>query len=184
MSVDSYEKYEAEYPGGAQAYYDDKQAAKEYGFLKSDKTVNLDAYNIAKELSDGDPEVMQAYADYKQEGIKSNAYGAKAAYLVDDDRFTDEQKGMIIVGSQDGSKVGKLAQGAKGAYDIGNSNNNHDGYAGVYYYYLLKNQADADGSGTVSKKERQAFFEADNPMLDELWNFNNDMYNYLMKNLK
>ena len=177
MSVDSYEKYEAEYPGGAQAYHDDKEAAKQYGFVKSDKSVNLDAYNIAKELGNGDPTVMQAYSDYKQEGIKSNAYASKASYLADEDRLTDEQKGMIIAGSQDGTKISKLAKGAQGAYDIG-------GYAGVNYYYLLKNLADVDGSGTVSKDERKNFFAGESQELDNLWQLNQEMYNYLMNNLK
>ena len=177
MSVDSYEKYEAEYPGGAQAYHDDKEAAKQYGFLKSDKTVNLDAYNIAKQLSDGDPDVMQAYSDYKQQGIKSNAYAAKANYLANDDRLTDEQKGMIIAGSQDGTKISSLSNGAKKMYDIG-------GYAGINYYYLIKSIAQDEYGNSISKKERAAFFQEDHPELDDLWQLNQDMYNYLLNNLE
>lgn len=177
MSVDSYEKYENEYEGGAQAYADDKANAIKYGFVNSNKVANVDAYNIAKNLGNGDPNVIQAYSDYKQEGIKSNAYAAKASYLMDEDRLTDEQKGMIIAGSTDGTKIGKLAKGAQGAYDIG-------GYAGVNYYYLLKNEADEDGSGTVSKDERKNFFAGDSQELDNLWQLNQDMYNYLMNNLK
>ena len=86
---------------------------------------------------------------------------------------------MIIAGSQDGTNLGKIANGAKGMYKAGG-----DDYAGVYYYYLLKNMADADGSGAVSKKEREAFFKNDNPYLDELWQLSEDMYYYLQGNLK
>ena len=176
MTVDNYEKYEKEYPGGAQGKYDDTEGAKKYGFVNANNVANTDAYNIAKQLGDGDPTVIQAYSDYKKQGIASNAYGAKAAYLDSEDRLTNQQKGMIIAGSQDGTKIGKLSKGAQEMYNLG-------GYEGVNYYYLLKNQADADGSGRVSKKERQAFFEADNPYLDELWQFNQDAYTYLMNNL-
>ena len=179
MNVTDYEKYEAEYPGGAQGRYDDANAAREYGFVNTDKTVNLDAYNIAKDLGDGDPTVIQAYSDYKQRGIKSNAYSAKANYLFNDDRLTDEQKGMIIAGSQDGTNLGNVASGARGMYEAGGND-----YAGIYYYYLLKNMADTDGSGRISKDEREAFFANDNPYLDELWDLSHDMYNYLKKNLK
>jgi len=179
MTVDSYEKYEAEYEGGAQAYHDDREAAKQYGFVNANKVANIDAYNVAKELGNGDPNVIQAYSDYKKQGIKSNSYGAKANYLEDEDRLTDQQKGMVIAGSQDGSKIGNLAKGAQELYRMGG-----DDYSGVYYYYLLKNMADADGSGSVTKKEREAFFANDNPYLDDLWQLNQDMYNYLMTNLK
>ena len=184
MSVDNYEKYEAEYEGGAQGRYDDVEAAKQYGFVDANKNANTDAYNIAKQLGNGDTTVIQAYSDYKKQGYNSNAYGAKASYLVDEDRFTPTQKGMIIVGSQDGTLKGKVASGARNAFDIGNSNGKNDGYAGIYYYYLLKNMADADNSGSVTKKEREAFIAGDNRYLDELWNLNQDMYNYLAANLK
>ena len=185
MSVTDYEKYEAEYPGGAQGKYDDTQAAKQYGFVNSDKTANTDAYRIARDLGNGDPTVIQAYADYKQQGIKSNAYGTKAEYLANDDRLTDEQKGMIIAGSQDGSKVGSLANGAKKLYDIG-------GYAGVNYYYLIKSIAEPTYGTSLSKKERAAFFAEDHPELDALWNYEQtpgdkkgqEMYYYLQANLK
>ena len=185
MSVDSYEKYEAEYPGGAQGYYDDKQGAIQYGFVDANKVANVDNYRIAKELGNGDPTVIQAYSDYKQKGIKSNAYGAKAGYLANEDRLTDEQKGMIIAGSQDGSKVGSLAGGAKQLYDIG-------GYAGINYYYLIKSIAEPTYGTSLSKKERAKFFEEDHPELDALWNYEQtpgdkkgqEMYYYLMDNLK
>ena len=84
---------------------------------------------------------------------------------------------MIIAGSQDGTKIGNLAKGAQGAYEI-------DGYAGVNYYYLLKSMADIDGSGSVSKDERKKFFASDNPTLDEVWKYYPDTYNFLMTNLK
>lgn len=184
MNVTNYEKYEAEYPGGAQAKYDDTQAAKQYGFVNSDKTANTDAYRIGRDLGNGDPNVIQAYSDYKKQGIKSSAYSAKADYLIDEDRLTDEQKGMVIAGSQDGTKINNLAEGAQGMYEIGERDDSIGGYAGIYYYYLLKNLADADGGGSISKDEREAFFRNDSPELDELWTLSQEMYNYLMKNLK
>lgn len=185
MTVDSYEKYEKQYPTGAKGYAEDKQAALDYGFVDSDNSANVDAYNIAKELGNGDPTVIQAYSDYKQEGIKSNAYGAKAGYLANEDRLTDEQKGMIIAGSQDGSKVSSLAGGAKQLYDIG-------GYAGINYYYLIKSIAEPTYGTSLSKKERAAFFAEDHPELDALWNYEQtpgdkkgqEMYYYLQANLK
>ena len=44
--------------------------------------------------------------------------------------------------------------------------------------------ADADGNGNVKKAERAAYFEGESQYLDELWALNQDMYMYLMKNLK
>ena len=173
LELDTYEKKEAEYSGGAEAYVRDKEKAADYGYLKKDGAVNMDAFEKAKDMFGNDDTALRAYSDYAAQGFTKNA--EKVPYLEASNAFTNEQKGRMLTSyKEDGSINGQLAQAV---YDMG-------GYEGMYYYYLLKNNAESNGKSGINKKERAAYFASDAPELDELWNLNQEMYMYLMNNLK
>ena len=173
MSYDSYIKKEAETPGGATQWMADKDNALNMGFTKKDGTVNMDSYEKAKEIVGDDPNALAAYSDYAKQGFTKNA--DRLYYLENNPAFTNEQKGQMLTSfKEDGTINGQTAQGA---YDLG-------GFEGMYYYYLLKNNAESNGKSGINKKERAAYFASDAPELDELWNYNQDLYYFLMNNIK
>jgi len=147
---------------------DDKSKAEQYGFVKEDGSVNMQAYYNGIDYAGDDPQSLQAYADYRSQGFKKDAQ--RVPYLKDNNTFTDEQKGRII----GGLNPDKMPKAAKGMYDIA-------GYEGVWNYYLLKNLADTDGNGRVSKAERDGLLNSANPYVTAI---PDDQYYYLAGALK
>ena len=173
MSVDKYQKMESEAPGSAEQWLADKENALNMGFTKKDGTVNMDSYEKAKEIVGDDPNALAAYSDYAKQGFTKNA--EKIYYLENNPAFTNEQKGQMLTSfKEDGTINGQTAQSV---YDM-------SGFEGMYYYYLLKNNAESNGKSGINKKERAAYFASDAPELDELWNYNQDLYYFLMNNIK
>ena len=164
MKYDDYVKKESENPGGAMQWAEDKQTAADMGFTKKDGTVDIQGYEDAVEMFGNNVPAIQSYKEYKSHGFTKNA--EKVPYLMDNNAFTDEEKGKILAGSKTYDDLGKTA---KGAYDI-------EGYAGLYYFYLLKQLADTDGNGSIKKGERDALLNSDNPYVTAL---SDDMYYYL-----
>jgi len=164
MDYDTYQKKNEEVPGGAAQWVQDKQSAIDTGFIKKDGTADVESYENAVKMFGNNVPAIQSYSDYKKQGFTKNA--EKVPYLIENDAFTDEQKGLILMGSKTYDDLGKAAQGA---YDL-------EGSAGVYYFYLLKQLADTDGNGSVKKAEKEALLNSDNPYVTGL---SDDMYYYL-----
>ena len=173
MSVDKYQKMEQEEPGSAEQWLADKENALNMGFTKKDGTVNMNSYEKAKEIVGDDPNALAAYSDYAKQGFTKNA--EKIDYLENNPDFTNEQKGQMLTSFKEDCTIN--GQTAQGAYDLG-------GFEGMYYYYLLKNNAESNGKSGINKKEKAAYFASDAPELDELWNYNQDLYYFLMNNIK
>lgn len=155
ISVKTYQKQQAENPNGAEGYVNDMEAAKSYGFVKKDGSANMDAYYNGVDYAGSDPQSLKAYAEYRAQGFKKN--NERVPYLMNDTALTDEQKGRII----GGLNPDKMGKGAKGMYDLG-------GYDAVWSYYVLKDLADTDGNGRVSKAESKAILESDNPYVTSI----------------
>lgn len=170
MSVQNYLKYEREYPGGAKGKYNDKQEAIDYGYVDKNGNAKTDTYVKYRELYGNDDAAIRK-ADYFSDNGITKAVD-KIPELINDNTLSNEAKGKLLVGDAKSLKGTK-----KTMYDMG-------GYEGAYYYYLIKNAADADGNGSVKKAERNAYFAGDSKYLDDLWNLNQEMYMYLMNNLK
>ena len=166
MDIDKYRKLESENPGSAAQYAEDKQAAIDVGFVDKDGKANVEAYETAVNIFGNNVPAIQSYQEYKSQGFTKNSQ--KIPYLMDNNLFTDEQKGMILAGNKTYDDLGKTA---KGAYDL-------EGYAGLYYFYLLKQLADQDGNGSIKKAERDSLLNSDNPYVTAL---SDDMYYYLAK---
>lgn len=164
MKVEDYLKKEAEQPGGAQAFVENKQSAMDAGFVKKDGTANIEAYDKAVSIVGNDVPKLNAYNEIKD--FKKNADLVPA--LMNSNAFSDDEKGQIVM-AQHGYKYDDLGATAKGTYD-------REGAAGVYYFYLLKNLADTDGNGSVKKAEKEALLNSDNPYVTQL---SDDMYYYL-----
>lgn len=164
MSYENYVKKEAEQPGGAQAFAENKQSAIDAGFVKKDGTANIEAYDKAVSIVGNDVPKLNAYNEIKD--FKKNADLVPA--LMNSNAFSDDEKGQIVM-AQHGYKYDDLGTTAKGTYD-------REGAAGVYYFYLLKNLADTDGNGSVKKAEKEALLNSDNPYVTQL---SDDMYYYL-----
>ena len=163
-------KYEREYPGGAKGKYNDKQEAIDYGYVDKNGNAKTDTYVKYRELYGNDDAAIRK-ADYFSDNGITKAVD-KIPELINDNTLSNEAKGKLLVGDAKSLKGAK-----KTMYDMG-------GYEGAYYYYLIKNAADADGNGSVKKAERNAYFAGDSKYLDDLWNLNQEMYMYLMNNLK
>lgn len=165
VSMETYTKQGAR---GTEQYIQDQQKAIEYGFTQKDGSANTDSYNKAVEIVGNNDNALKAYSNYQQKNFEKDAQ--KVPYLMNDRTLTNEQKGKILRGT-DPSKLGKAA---KGMYDLG-------GYEGVYYYYLLKNLADTNQNGSVTKAERAALLNSNNQYVTQI---PDDMYYYLGKNLE
>lgn len=164
MDTSTYLKKEAEAPGTAERWAQEREDAVKYGYVQKDGTANVDAFDTALNIVGNNPSALQSYLDYYKKGFTKNEQ--KLPYLMNDNSFTDEQKGKIIAGSKTYDDFGATA---KGAYDL-------QGYEGLYYYYLLKQLADTDGNGSIKKDEKKALLESDNPYVTSL---SDDMYYYL-----
>ena len=167
LTYDNYIKHEEENPGGAEEYVNDVEQARQYGFLKKDGTLNMQQYYNALDYAGSDSQSIQAYANYKSQGFESNTQ--RVPYLMDDQTFTNEQKGRII----GGLNPDKFKKNPKAMYDMG-------GYEGLWSYYMLKYLADTDGNGKVSKKESDALLNSNNEYVMAL---PDDQYYFLAKAL-
>ena len=167
LTYDNYTKQEAKNPGGAAQYVSEVEEARKYGFLKKDGTLNMQQYYNALDYAGSDPQSIQAYANYRSQGFENNT--ERIPYLMDDQSFTNEQKGRII----GGLNPDKFKKNPKAMYDMG-------GYEGLWNYYMLKYLADTDGNGRVSKAESDALLNSDNPYVTVL---PDDQYYFLAKAL-
>lgn len=170
LDTDTYIKQEQENPNGAQGYLQDKEDAVAFGFVDKNGKPKTEAYESARELFGDDDYAIRKSQELKANGITKAA--DKVPELMNDTTLTNEAKGKLLVGD-----AKSLSGTKKTMFDMG-------GYEGAYYYYLIKNLADADGNGNVKKAERAEFFEGESQYLDDLWNLNHEMYMYLMNNLK
>ena len=170
MSASTYTSQQQKNPNGAEGYLADKQAALDYGYVKKDGSANTESYEKARELFGNDDRAIRKNQELKDKGITTA--NEKLPELINDNTLSNEAKGKLLIGDAKSIKGVK-----KEMYNMG-------GYEGAYYYYLIKNAADADGNGSVKKAERTAYFEGESQYLDDLWALNQDMYMYLMQNLK
>lgn len=170
LDTDTYIKQEEENPRGAQGYLQDKEDAVAFGYVDKDGKPKTADYEKARELFGDDDYAIRKSQELKTNGI-TKAFD-KVPELINDNSLSNEAKGKLLVGD-----AKSLTGTKKTMYDMG-------GYEGAYYYYLIKSLADADGNGNVKKAERAAYFEGESQYLDELWALNQDMYMYLMNNLK
>jgi len=170
LNTSTYTSQQQNNPNGAEGYLEDRQAAIDYGFVKKDGSVNTESYENARKLFGNDDAAIRKSQELKKNGITRAA--DKIPELINDNSLSNEAKGKLLVGD-----AKSLTGAKKEMYNMG-------GYEGAYYYYLIKSQADADGNGSVKKAERTAYFEGESQYLDDLWALNQDMYMYLMNNLK
>ena len=170
LNTSTYTSQQQNNPNGAEGYLEDRQAAIDYGFVKKDGSVNTETYENARKLFGNDDAAIRKSQEFKTNGI-TKAFD-KVPELINDNTLSNEAKGKLLVGD-----AKSLTGAKKDMFDMG-------GYEGAYYYYLIKSQADADGNGSVKKAERTAYFEGESQYLDDLWALNQDMYMYLMNNLK
>ena len=168
MTVDAYRKRQNEYEGGAEAWAQDQQMALDTGFVDKKGNANVDAYNKAMDIVGDDPTALNAYQDYQAQEF--SYMDDKVPYVMNNDAFDDAQRGMMITGKTDPSKL--EGAGVTGAY-------NTEGWEGVYHWYLMKYLADnefGDGNGSVKKAEKEALLNSDNPYVTSL---SDEMYYYL-----
>lgn len=165
LNVESYRKKNSELPGGVQQWAEDKQAALDAGFIQKDGSPNLDAYEKAKTIVGDSVPALQFYQDYQAQDFSKMA--DKIPYVMDNTTLTNAQKGMLVSGKTDPSKLeGKIV----------NEMYNMAGWEGVYYWYLLKNLADTDGNGSIKKSERDALLNSNDPYVQAL---SDEIYYYL-----
>lgn len=167
LTYDTYMKKEAENPGSAEQYARDKETAVSLGFVKSDGSPNTDGYEKAVAIVGNEVPALQSYMDYQSQEMTKN--DEKVPYLLDNNSFTDEQKGKLISDTVDPSKLkGKVVTDM---YNMG-------GYEGVYYWYVLKYLADqyGDQNGYVKKDEKNALLNSNDPYVQKL---SDEMYYYL-----
>ena len=166
MDVKTYIKKEAEAPGTAAKEVQMKEDAVDNGFVTKDGKGNLDAYTKAVDMFGEDQKKIQAYSTVHSKGYTKNSQ--LLPELVDNSSFNDEDRGKILM-SEHGKTPDKLGKTAKGAYDVG-------GYAGVYYYWMLKQLADTNNNGSVDKKEKKALMNSDNKYVMQV---PDNIYKYL-----
>ena len=144
-----------------------RESALDYGFLNKDGQADTDAYEKAVSIVGNNDASLRAYSDYKKQRFEKN--NQRVPYLLDNNSFSAEQKGMIIAGTNPDKFSSKTA---KEVYKVG-------GYEGVWDYYMLKNLFDKDDSGKLNKQEKselRAFMESDSPYITSI---PDDVYYYL-----
>ena len=163
IQMSTYEKYGAQ---GVEQRAQNTNEALKYGFVDKDGGANIDSYEKAVSIVGNNDASLRAYSDYKKQGFEKN--NQRVPYLLDNNSFSAEQKGMIIAGTN----PDELSNTAKELYKIG-------GYEGVWDYYMLKNMFDKDDSGGLNKNEKSelyAFMNSDSPYVTSI---PDDVYYYL-----
>ena len=170
LTVDQFNKKNESYEGGAEAFSQDKQTALDMGFVDDKGNADVESYNNAINIFGNDIPKLEAYKEFQSHGYTKDAQ--KIPELINNNAFTPEEKGMMLRGTNP-NDLGKIA---RGMYDM-------SGYEGVYYYYLAKTLADADGNGYVKKAEKSNFLQniGSYPQFNQL---SQDMLDYLSGNLR
>lgn len=203
ITYDTYVKKEAEQPGSAAQYAQDKQ---KLDAINDKYGTNIQMSTLEKYGADGAEQRAQGTIDAKTYGFVDKDGNANVdAYTKAVDMFGNDQKSLRAYSDFHKQGLKKNAQMipalmnnnqftdkqkgqvimAEHGYkydDLGNTAKgayDREGEAGVYYFYLLKNLADTqygDGNGSVKKSEKVALMNSDNPNVTKL---SDDMYYYL-----
>lgn len=119
--------------------------AIEKGFLKSDGTVNKDAYNRLSELFNNDEKALELYGNAMSgflkdtgESLGGNTSYSKLISYLDKTNMTDVEKGMVLYGA----KSSKLSKEAQKVFD-------GDNYEDLYNFY-------AKETGKSSSKSKES----------------------------
>ena len=163
--VDTLKKYGAT---GLEQHAQDAENAKKTGFVTKDGKANDKAYQKAVEIFGDDKAGIAKYSTLHAKGYKKNAQ--LIPELKSTSGLTDEQKGKIVM-AEHGYDYNDLGNTAKGAYDI-------NGAAGVWTFYVLKQEADTDNNGSIKKAEKQAIMSSSSPYVKML---SKEMRDYLNK---
>ena len=203
ITYDTYVKKEAEQPGSAAQYAQDKQ---KLDAINDKYGTNIQMSTLEKYGENGAEQRAQGTIEAKNYGFVDKEGNANVdAYTKAVDMFGNDQKSLRAYSDFHKQGLKKNAQMipalmnnnqftdkqkgqvimAEHGYkydDLGNTAKgayDREGEAGVYYFYLLKNLADTqygDGNGSVKKSEKVALMNSDNPNVTKL---SDDMYYYL-----
>ena len=157
--------YDANPENGLQQIAANKEAAVNAGFVKSDGTPNVEAYNKVVSVVGDDPKVVSSYTSFRDSmeglGTKREVYIPKLEAMPG---LTVEQKGQFAYLYGGAPKSGSGADKAKTKY----------GYEGYYDYLMIQNAPDLNRNGKAHDKGDRIKY-----MYDVLgWDDSDDIYTF------